>query len=464
MSLTDQTIAAIATALGEAGIGIVRLSGSTALDIADRIFVTRHGIRPSTLPGYSVRYGRVVDPVTNRTIDEAILLVMRAPRSYTGEDVVEFQCHGGVVVVQRVLEAALREGARLAEPGEFTKRAFLNGRIDLSQAEAVMDVVRSRTEASLAVAVDQLEGSLSRRIGAIREHLYDLVVRVEAVIDYPEDDIPEMEMDEMADVIREGIAELDRLIATADQGKVLREGLKAVITGKPNVGKSSLLNRLLDEQRALVTDIPGTTRDTIEEVLNLKGIPLRLIDTAGIRESVDLVERLGVERAVQLLKEADLIIHVLDGSVPLTSEDFQILARTKDKQRVIVINKSDLPRVWNLSDLPGDDLQGAKVVEISLLEGELDPLVDGIVELVTHGMMREGTSSHAIVTRARHKAALEHAKADLEQALATLEQGLPLDLISVGLQGALEHLGEITGETVRENVIERIFAQFCIGK
>jgi tRNA modification GTPase len=411
-----------------------------------------------------VRYGRVVDPVTNRTIDEAILLVMRAPRSYTGEDVVEFQCHGGVVVVQRVLEAALREGARLAEPGEFTKRAFLNGRIDLSQAEAVMDVVRSRTEASLAVAVDQLEGSLSRRIGAIREHLYDLVVRVEAVIDYPEDDIPEMEMDEMADVIREGIAELDRLIATADQGKVLREGLKAVITGKPNVGKSSLLNRLLDEQRALVTDIPGTTRDTIEEVLNLKGIPLRLIDTAGIRESVDLVERLGVERAVQLLKEADLIIHVLDGSVPLTSEDFQILARTKDKQRVIVINKSDLPRVWNLSDLPGDDLQGAKVVEISLLEGELDPLVDGIVELVTHGLIREGTSSHAIVTRARHKAALEHAKADLEQALATLEQGLPLDLISVGLQGALEHLGEITGETVRENVIERIFAQFCIGK
>jgi len=462
--LTDQTIAAIATAIGEAGIGIVRLSGSKALEIADQIFSSRQGLPPSSLPGYSARYGRVVDPETKRTVDEAVLLVMRAPRSYTGEDVVEFQCHGGVVVVQRILEMALRLGARLAEPGEFTKRAFLNGRIDLSQAEAVIDVVRSRTEASLELAVDQLEGSLSRRIGAIREHLYDLVVRVEAIIDYPEDDIPEMEMDEMAEVIQAGLAELERLLATADQGKVLREGLKAVITGKPNVGKSSLLNRLLDEQRALVTDIPGTTRDIIEEVLNLKGIPLRLIDTAGIRESADVVERLGVERAVQLWSEADLIIHVLDGSVPLTEEDFQILAQTKDKHRVVVINKSDLPRVWDLADLPQADLGGAKIVEISLLEGELDPVVDAILDLVMQGVVREGTSSQAIITRARHKAALEQAKGDLEQALETLTSGLPLDLISVGLQGALEHLGEITGETVRENVIDRIFAQFCIGK
>src|SRR5690554_4623058 len=280
------------------------------------MFVTKRGDSPKNLPGYTARYGRVIDPQEQRTIDEAILLVMRGPYSYTGEDVVEFQCHGGVVVVQRVLEIALRLGAHLAEAGEFTKRAFLNGRLDLSQAEAVIDVIRSRTDESLAVAIDQLEGSLSRRIGTIREQLYDLVVRVEAVIDYPEEDIPEMEMDEMAEVIQSGMAELDRLIATADQGKVLREGLKAVITGKPNVGKSSLLNRLLDEQRALVTDIPGTTRDTIEEVLNLKGIPLRLIDTAGIRESDDVVERLGVERAVQLWGEADLIIHVLDGSVP----------------------------------------------------------------------------------------------------------------------------------------------------
>ncbi len=462
--MTSETIAAIATAIGEAGIGIVRLSGSQALEIADQIFVTRHGILPSTLPGYSARYGRVVDPATQRTVDEAILLVMRAPRSYTGEDVVEFQCHGGVVVVQRILELTLRLGARLAEPGEFTKRAFLNGRIDLSQAEAVIDVVRSRTEASLELAVDQLEGSLSRRIGAIRELLYDVVVRVEAIIDYPEDDIPEMETEEMARVIREGIGELERLLATADQGKVLREGLKAVITGKPNVGKSSLLNRLLDEQRALVTDIPGTTRDVIEEVLNLKGIPLRLIDTAGIRESADVVERLGVERAVKLWDEADLIIHVLDGSVPLTAEDFQILAQTKDKRRLIVINKSDLPRVWEISELPQDDLGKAKIVEISLLEGELDPVVDAIVELVMQGVVREGTSSQGVITRARHKAALEQAKADLEHALQTLKSGLPLDLISVGLQGALEHLGEITGETVRENVIDRIFAQFCIGK
>mgnify|MGYP001390786743 FL=1 len=268
----------------------------------------------------------------------------------------------------------------------------------------------------------------------------------------------------MAEVIRAAIDELERLIATADQGKVLREGLKAVITGKPNVGKSSLLNRLLNEQRALVTDIPGTTRDTIEEVLNLRGIPLRLIDTAGIRESDDVVERLGVERAVQLWGEADLIIHVMDGSVPLSSEDQEILARTKDKLRVVVINKSDLPRVWNVDDLDPEDLGEAPVVEISLLEGELTPLIDAVVGLVSKGNIRESSASQAIVTRARHKTALEEAKADLEQALETLSMGLPLDLISVGLQGALEHLGEITGETVRENIIDRIFAQFCIGK
>jgi len=462
--LTEQTIAAIATAVGEAGIGIVRLSGKEAFDIAEKMFVTKRGDSPKSLPGYSARYGRVVDPYQGRTIDEAILLVMRGPYSYTGEDVVEFQCHGGVVVVQKILETALRLGARMAEPGEFTKRAFLNGRLDLSQAEAVIDVVRSRTEESLAVAVDQLEGSLSKRISAIREQLYDLVVRVEAIIDYPEDDIPELEVDEMAEVIRTVIGELERLIATADQGKVLREGLKAVITGKPNVGKSSLLNRLLDEQRALVTDIPGTTRDTIEEVLNLRGIPLRLIDTAGIRESDDVVERLGVERAVQLWGEADLIIHVMDGSVPLSSEDREILARTRDKLRVVVINKSDLPRVWSLDDLDARDLGEAPVVEISLLEGELTPLVDAVVGLVSKGGIRESTASQAIVTRARHKTALEEAKADLENALETLSMGLPLDLISVGLQGALEHLGEITGETVRENIIDRIFAQFCIGK
>lgn len=460
--MTNDTIAAVATPLGEGGIGIVRLSGPKAVTIADEIFRTKRGERLIDLPTYQLRYGKVVNPKTGRAVDEALALVMLGPRSYTGEDVVELQAHGGVVVVREILELALQSGAEMADPGEFTKRAFLNGRLDLAQAEAVIDIVRSQTKLGLKVAVDQLEGSLSKRIGAIKERLYGIVVRVEAIIDFPEDDVPDLEQEEMEEIISAGLKELNDLIATSDDGKVLREGLKTVITGKPNVGKSSLLNRLLNENRALVTDIPGTTRDTIEEVINLKGLPLRLIDTAGIRQGEDLVERLGVERSLNLLEEADLVLHVTDSSVPLEKEDFEILERTKDKKRIILINKVDLAPVWEAKDL--GDLGNSKILKTSFLKGELNHLIDAILAYAGSGVTDKASGTKAIITRTRHKQSLIKTKSSLEQALRTLREGFPLDLIAVDLYAALENLGEITGETVRENVIDRIFEEFCIGK
>lgn len=461
----NDTIAAIATAMGEAGIGIVRISGGEAINIADQVFRAKNRKKLADVPGFTVRYGKIVDPL-GKVIDEALAVIMRGPHSYTGEDVVELQCHGGVVVMRKTLDVVLALGARLAEPGEFTKRAFLNGRIDLSQAEAVIDIVRSKTDRSLDLAVQQLEGSLSRRIQSFREKLYDLVVQVNAAIDFPEDDIPEIEAEHMQAVLTEVIGEITRLIDTADNGKVLREGIKTVITGKPNVGKSSLLNRLLDENRALVTDIPGTTRDTIEEVLNISGIPFRLVDTAGIRQSADRIEQLGVERALEYVAEADLILHVLDVSRELEEEDMRLLKELADRKRVLVINKIDLPWRWGgKASLVEACLLDPDVpaVEISLLEDSLEPLLECIVSLVMEGLVQI-ERENAIITRSRHKQALVEARADLEQALETFNQGLPLDLISIGLFGALEHLGEITGETVRDNIIDRIFAQFCIGK
>ncbi len=456
----QDTIAAVATAVGEAGIAIVRVSGGDAYQIGDRLFSPVKGGTLQDTPGYRIRYGHIRDPESGKAVDEVLAAVMRAPRSFTGENVLEIHCHGGPKVTQRILELFLQSGARMAEAGEFTKRAFINGRLDLSQAEAVIDVVRSRTDSSLDVAVQQLEGSLRRRIDSFRERLLDLVVRVEASIDFPEEDIPDVELGEMQTIISSVRSEIQQLIDTADDGKILREGFKTVITGKPNVGKSSLLNRLLDEKRALVTEVPGTTRDVIEEVVNVRGIPMRVLDTAGIRSTTDVVERLGVERARDLWREADIIIHVLDASIPLTEEDWDILDATENHKRVIVVNKIDLPRSWPLEDLPLDS--STKLVEMSLLEGNLEPLLDTIVQLV-HGGMRLRTEE-ALVTRTRHKQALAEAEDDLRQAQQTLDDGLPVDLIAVGLQGALEHLGEITGETVRDTVLERIFAQFCIGK
>ena len=462
--MTDRTIAAVATPFGEGGIGIVRLSGPEAVAIADGLFRRKDGKSLAEQPTYTLRYGKVVDPRSGRKLDEAIAVVMRAPHSYTAEDVVEIQCHGGVMVVREILSLALELGARLAEPGEFTKRAFLNGRLDLAQAEAVIDLIQSQTRLGMEVAVDQLEGSLSRRIKDIQESLYDAAVQIEAAIDFPEDDVPDVELADIEDALAASLAEIESLLATADDGKILREGLKTVITGKPNVGKSSLLNTLLDENRALVTDIPGTTRDTIEEVVNLRGIALRLIDTAGIRESSDLVERLGVERSLELLSEADLVLHVLDRSAALTPEDFQILGLTAESRRIVLINKMDLPPVWNLEDLGEIN---APVLEVSLVEEPakvVAALSETILELIGMGAVTSSAGSRALVTRARHKQALQDAHKALGESLHTLRSGMPLDLIAVDLYNALESLGEVTGETVRENVLDRIFAEFCIGK
>ncbi len=463
--MTDYTIAAVATPLGEGGIGIVRLSGSDALTIADQVFAGTRGETTRDLGNYRVRYGKIVDPGSGQTVDEALAIVMRAPHSYTAEDVVELQCHGGVVVVQEVLSLCLNLGARMAEPGEFTKRAFLNGRLDLSQAEAVIDIVRAPTRLGLEVAIDQLEGSLSRRIKDIQERLYQIVVEVEASIDFPEDDLPDVELSEIEGNLELTLSEIAELLSTADDGKILREGLKTVITGKPNVGKSSLLNTLLDENRALVTDIPGTTRDSIEEVVNLQGVPLRLIDTAGIRESTDVVERLGVARSLDLLQEADLVLHVLDRSEPLTNDDFDVIKRTRDKKRIMLINKVDLPPLWDVEAL--GDLGESPVLEMSLLHDKsqvVRRLSGVILGLVGSGQITSFAGSRALITRTRHKQALQEAGGSLGESLETLRRGLPLDLIAVDLYAALEHLGEITGETVRENVLDRIFAQFCIGK
>lgn len=464
MNVVNETIAAIATSLGEAGIGIVRISGTEAITIADQIFESKSGRKIATMNGYQMAYGKI--KVCDQVIDEALVALMKAPRSYTGEDVVEFHCHGGIVVLQRVLDLVLSFGARLAERGEFTKRAFLSGRIDLTQAEAVIDMIRSKTNAGLDLAVSQLEGSLSTRIESLRTQLYDIIVRVEAAIDFPEDDIPDVEYHEMAAILHQAKSEIKRLIDTAENGKVFREGIKTVITGKPNVGKSTLLNRLLDEKRALVTDIPGTTRDVIEEVLNLDGIPLRLLDTAGIRKSTDQVEQLGVKKALEVITNADLILHVLDISEEIEAEDRELFTQTKDITKLVIVNKTDLPAKWQGGSYlfaNGYIDKSTPVVEISLEKDKLSKITTEIVRLIKAGLVdlhREG----AIITRVRHKQALVAALEDIAQALQTIDDDLPLDLISIGIYGALEHLGEITGETVRDNMIEQIFEQFCIGK
>lgn len=465
IEVTESTIAAIATSLGEGGIGIVRLSGPAAISIADQIFRSQSGQKLKDLKTYQMRYGKIIDPKSGKLLDEALALLMRGPHSYTGEDVVELQGHGGIVVIQEILKLALELGAEMAEAGEFTKRAFLNGRLDLTQAEAVIDIIQSQTRLGLEVAADQLEGSLSTRIKGIQARLYDIVVEVEASIDFPEDDLPDIELVSMENTLKSIVFDLETLLATADDGRILREGLKTVIVGKPNVGKSSLLNMLLNENRALVTDIPGTTRDTIEEVINLRGVPLNLIDTAGIRTSDDVVEQLGVARSLDLLKQADLILHVLDRSVALTDEDFEVLKKTENQQRLLLINKVDLKPVWDIEQL--GDLKGCRTLELSLLDDReviVDRLAENILSFIGSGTIQNASGTRALVTRRRHQEAIRQTKDALEQALVTFESGLPLDLVAVDLYHGLEFLGEITGETVREQVLDRIFSQFCIGK
>lgn len=453
------TIAAISTALGEGGIGIVRLSGPKAIDITDQLYRGRKSL--GEVEAGRIVYGKIVQ--NGETIDEVLVSVFRAPFSYTREDVVEINCHGGVAVTRRILQAVLDGGARLAEPGEFTKRAFLNGRIDLAQAEAVIDVIRSKTDLTLRNAVRQLTGRLSNVIRPIRDRLIDAIAQIEAAIDYPDDDIDILDRPELESAIGVSIADLERVVATADIGKVLSEGIACAIVGRPNAGKSSLLNQLLREERALVTDIPGTTRDVIEETVNINGVPLRLLDTAGIRQTKDVVENLGVERAKTSISEADVILFVVDGSAPLTEEDRMIASMLQGKEVLGVVNKIDRSRRVTDEELEGL-LPGIKWVGISALTGEkIDVMENALLDLVGVGKI-DASLDAVIVTRERHRQSLNKAISSLKDALHTLSMDMPYDLVSIDLQQAAEYLGEITGETVKEDVLDRIFSRFCIGK
>lgn len=457
----EDTICAIATAMGEGSIGIVRVSGPQALSIADELFYSAAGKCSSQTPSQHVLYGSVLDRSSGELIDEAMLLIMRSPHSYTCEDVVEFQCHGGVVPLRRVLEATLAVGARLAEPGEFTKRAFLNGRLDLMQAESVMDVIRAKTEASLKVAVNHLSGKLSQQIKGIRDNLLHIIANLEAAIDFPEEDIEAVSAFKVQEWVRAILVQVGILLDSAHSGRILRDGLKTVIIGKPNVGKSSLLNALLKEQRAIVTAIPGTTRDSIEEYVNVRGIPLKIIDTAGIRDTQDIVEKMGVEKSRELIKIADLILVILDSSEVLSNDDKQVIKITADHKGVILLNKVDLPAVIVYDDVKkvaGD----WPIIQLSLETGEgLDKLEQQIVEEVYSGQI---SPEAEYVTNVRHIDCLQKVTKQLQDACVTIERGLPIDCVVVDLRGAWEVLGEIIGDTVGDDLIDQIFSQFCIGK
>ena len=456
------TIAAIATPRGEGGVGIVRVSGSLAIPIACQIFRSPRHISPAELPTHTLNYGHVVQSSSGEVIDEVMLGIMRAPKSYTAEDVVEFNCHGGTVPLRGVLELTLKAGARLAAPGEFTKRAFLNGRLDLAQAEAVVDLIRSKTDLTRQIAIDQLSGKLSHTVNALNDRLANLLAEVEASIDFPEEELDFMDLTVMKQTAQDILDDLDRLIATASDGKLLREGVNIAILGRPNVGKSSLLNTLLQEDRAIVTEIPGTTRDTIEAPLNLGGIPLNLIDTAGIHQTTDVVEQQGVMRSKTYLDRADLLLIMFDSSQSLTEEDRELLRAAKIRKSILVLNKIDLPIVTTPVDLHADAPQ-KPVVQTSLLAGK------GVEELksAVHQELLEGEAiwgDSPIVTNVRHYDALRRGRLALGHAIESFTQQMPPDLVAVDVRSSLDCLGEIAGKTTTEDILGRIFSQFCVGK
>lgn len=460
--LNGDTIAAVATAPGEAAVGIVRVSGPLAVPLAERCF---HGAGGGAVERQSHRayYGEVVHPQSGEAIDECILLVMRGPRSYTGEDVVEFQCHGGPVVLSRVLRAVLDGGARLAEPGEFTLRAFLNGRLDLAQAEAVIDLIRSRGEAGRRAALDQLRGRYSLQVRSVRERLVSALAHVEALIDFPEDEVDDLAPGDLAAVLKEAEAALARMVDSYREGRIVRDGVRVAIVGRPNVGKSSLLNALVGAERALVTEVPGTTRDVIEDAVNVGGIPLVLMDTAGIRATEDRVERLGVERSRALLTEADVVLFVVDDGAGLAGGDWAIAEMVPAERVVVVVNKVDTGRRLVDRGALAERFAGRPLVEVSALRGEgLAALGEAVRGAVLGGRLPDRES--VLVTRARHRDALARALDHLRAAGRGAAGGLPAELVAVDLRAAVARLGEVTGDTVDDDLLEAIFRDFCVGK
>ncbi len=459
--MSEDTISAVATALGEGAVGIIRISGTKALSVGEGLFKAASGRALGEYPVNTLVYGNIYD-ADGSLVDEVLAVYMRAPHSYTAEDVVEIQCHGSIQSLRKILALTYELGSRPAEPGEFTKRAFLNGRIDLTQAEAVMDIIRSRSEASLKLAVRQQQGQLANVLRSLRHELLDTVVNLEAVIDYPEEDIEDVTYKQVQKNIIENISKIEKLLANAHTGKILREGLRTAIVGRPNVGKSSLLNALLKEERAIVSQYAGTTRDIIEEQLLLDGVPLVLTDTAGIRSTDDFVEKIGVEKSRQVLQNAELVICVIDGSAGLTAEDEEIISAAADKPCVIIINKSDLTQAVDILSLR-QRFGEAKVMLLSAktLQG-LDIFTAWLKKYVygSEGNLSEG----AYVQNERQELLLKQALSALEDAAAATDNMLPYDCIVIDVRTAIDLLGEITGEAVQDEIINEIFARFCIGK
>jgi len=462
MQTEFDTIAAISTAPGEGAIGIVRISGEDAIRIADEMYRLKEK-RLNEQASHTIHYGHIVDPRNDEVIDEVMVTVLRAPKTFTREDIVEINCHGGIVAINRILQLVLRMGARLAEPGEFTKRAFLNGRIDLSQAEAVMDLIRAKTDKSMQMAMRQLDGELSKLIQNLRQEILNTLAQVEVNIDYPEyDDVEEMTLQLLREKTQQVSQGIRALLNTASQGKILRDGLKTAIVGRPNVGKSSLLNVLLREEKAIVTDIAGTTRDTIEEYVNVRGVPLQLIDTAGIRETDDVVERIGVERSRKALNEADFVLLILNQSEELMDEDLRLLEQTKDFKRIILLNKTDLPTKIDM-DKVKEFAKDSEIVTTSMLKKEgIDQLEEKIADYFFQGQMNERDATY--LSNTRHIALLEKAEQALQEVANGVDMGMPVDLIQIDFTRAWDLLGEITGDTVQDELLTQLFSQFCLGK
>ncbi|SFT23464.1 tRNA modification GTPase trmE [Paenibacillus sp. BC26] len=459
--MIQDTIAAISTAVGEGGIAVIRVSGPEAVAESAKCFRSKSNI--VTVDSHTVHYGHIVDPISGEVVEEILLTIMRGPRSFTAEDVVELSTHGGVVAVKRVLELLLRSGdVRIAEPGEFTKRAFLNGRIDLTQAEAVIDLIRSKSDRAFSVAMKQAEGMLSKKVKALRHNLIELLAHIEVNIDYPEHDVASMTSDYIRERCGEACAEIDRLLKTASEGKILREGIMTAIVGRPNVGKSSLLNALVQENKAIVTDIPGTTRDVIEEYVTLGGIPLRLLDTAGIRETADVVERIGVERSRSALEEADLILFVLNVNEELHPDDRLLMEQFRNRPVVVLLNKTDLPVVMDTSEVEAI-FSSEQIVRLSVLhEQGLETLEDVIKRMFFGGELESADLTY--VSNVRHITLLGHARQSLVDAMEATDIGIPIDIVQIDVRTAWEQLGELIGDSVSDSLIDQIFSQFCLGK
>ncbi|MCE4950790.1 tRNA uridine-5-carboxymethylaminomethyl(34) synthesis GTPase MnmE [Staphylococcus hominis] len=455
------TITSISTPMGEGAIGIVRLSGPEAVEIGDKLYKGKKKLKD--VPSHTINYGHIIDPETDEVVEEVMISVLRAPKTFTREDIIEINCHGGILTINRILELTMTHGARMAEPGEYTKRAFLNGRIDLSQAEAVMDFIRSKTDRASKVAMKQIEGRLSDLIKRQRQSILEILAQVEVNIDYPEyDDVEDATTEFLLAQSKKIKNEIDQLLETGTQGKIMREGLSTVIVGKPNVGKSSMLNNLIQDNKAIVTEVAGTTRDVLEEYVNVRGVPLRLVDTAGIRDTEDIVEKIGVERSRKALSEADLILFVLNNNEPLTEEDRTLYEVIKNEDAIVIVNKTDLERRLDIEEVKtmiGD----TPLIQTSMLKQEgVDELELQIRDLFFGGEVQNQDMTY--VSNSRHISLLKQARQTIQDAIDAAEAGIPMDMVQIDLTRTWELLGEIIGESASDELINQLFSQFCLGK